>query len=354
MQKLCLATLIAVIPSVSVLSVSGSEEQRPAESRVCPVDGAASTSDYRVDIVGLRLHACSEECAKKLVDKGFITRQLSGKLGTDPEQVPVNRTHEARTEDLLADMVPIEGGQFVRSGKHYVQRRPEPVTGDSYKVQISAFLIDKREVTNDEYCKFLNDGNAGYWTPWYPGIKRDEDGRFKPARSEWAKLPVGCVNHYQARGYAEWAGKRLPTAAELEYAAGGKKGRTYPWGDEEPGEKRANYGPRFGGRKPVGSFPKGRTPEGVFDLAGNIGEWCADYYDEDYYGKAPQANPLKDPQGPEDGALRVYRVGCQCRHSKPTDLQPNSRCASSPLRSSACLGFRCEKSEPNQPSCSGM
>jgi len=151
------------------------------------------------------------------------------------------------------------------------------------------------------------------------------------------------VNHYQARGYAEWAGKRLPTAAELEYAAGGKKGRTYPWGDEDPGETRVNYGPRLDGRKPVGSFPPGRTPEGVFDLAGNIGEWCADYYDEDYYRKAPQANPLKDPQGPKSGTLRVYRVGCQCRHSKPTDLRPDSRCASSPLRSSACLGFRCVK-----------
>jgi len=327
-----------------ILSVSASEGQSSTKSCVCPVDGKEIATGCRVDIVGLRLHACSEECAKSIVDKGFITRQLGGKLGTEPERIPINRTRELRVEEVLADMVLIEGGQFVRSGKHYVQRKPKPVTGDSYRVQISAFHIDKREVTNEEYCKFLNDGNAGYWTPWYPGINRDEDGRFTPAQPAWAKLPVGCVNHYQAKAYAGWAGKRLPTEAEWEYAAGGKEGRTYPWGDEEPGETRVNYGPRFGGRKPVGSFPEGRTPEGVFDLAGNIGEWCADYYDEDYYRKSPQAT-LKDPQGPESGSLRVYRVGCQCRRSTPTDLRPNSRCASSPLRSSACLGFRCAKSE---------
>ena len=345
MNKLCLVTLIAAFPSVWTLASSAGEEPSLAKPPVCPVDGVEIATDCRVEIVGLRLYACSEACLKKIADKGFIARQLGRKLGTEPEQIPVNRTRELRTEDVLADMVLIQRGELVRPGRHHLQRSPEPVTGDSYKVRISAFRIDKYEVTNQDYCKFLNDGNAGYWTPWYPRIKRDEDGRFTPAQPDWAKLPVGCVNHYQARAYAQWAGKRLPTEAEWEYAAGGKEGRTYPWGDDEPDETRANYGSRFGGRKPVGSFPAGRTPEGVFDLAGNIGEWCADYYDEDYYRKAPESNLIKDPQGPESGSLRVYRVGCQCRRSTTTDLRPNSRCASTPLRSSACLGFRCVRTQ---------
>ncbi|MBC8870847.1 MAG: SUMF1/EgtB/PvdO family nonheme iron enzyme [Planctomycetes bacterium] len=345
MKRFCLATLIVALPWVWTLAGPAGEEPSSAKSRVCPVDGEEITAECRVEIVGLRLYACSEECLKKIADKGFITRQLSGKLRSEPEQIPVNRTRELRAEDVLADMVPIEDGEFVRRSRHYFQRGPEPVSGDSYKVQISAFHIDKHEVTNGDYCKFLNAGNAGYWTPWYPGIKRDEDGRFTPVQPDWAKLPVGCVNHYQARAYAQWAGKRLPTEAEWEFAAAGKEGRTYPWGDEEPGETRANYGPRFGGRKPVGSFPAGRTPEGVFDLAGNIGEWCADYYDEDYYRKGPKDTLVKDPQGPESGSLRVHRVGCQCKRSTPTDLRPNARCASSPLRSSACLGFRCARSQ---------
>lgn len=88
------------------------------------------------------------------MDKGFITRQLGGKLETEPERIPVNRTRELREEDIPANMVPIEGGQFVRPAKHYVQRRPEPVTGDSYNVQISAFHSDKHEVTNEEYASF--------------------------------------------------------------------------------------------------------------------------------------------------------------------------------------------------------
>lgn len=343
MRKHGSAAAIAVLLSVGLLSVSASEESSLPTSRICPVDGVEITTDFCVEVVGLRLHACSEECLKRMVTKDFITRQLGGKLGTEPEVLPVNRTRELRRDHILDGMVLIPGGQFLRPGRYYVQRGPVPVTGDRYKVQISAFLIDKREVTIEDYCKFLNDGNPGYRTPWYPGINRDEDGRFVPARAEWAKLPVGCVNHYQAKAYAQWAGKRLPTEAEWEFAAGGKEGRTYPWGNAEPGPTRANYGPRFGGLKPVGSFPDGRTPEGVFDLAGNIGEWCADYYDDEYYRKAPRCNLIKDPHGPESGSLRVHRVGCQCRRATLSDLRPNSRCASSPLRSSACLGFRCAR-----------
>jgi len=327
------------------LSGSAGEEPTSAKSRVCPVNGEEIRGDLHVDMVGLRLYACSEECLKKVADKGFIMRHFMNKPGSKPELIPLQHSRGRADKELQEDMVLIKGGEFARSGTFYLRRGTEPVTGESYKIQISAFYIDKYEVTNEEYCKFLNAGNAGYWTPWYRGIKRREDGRFEPAQPDWAKMPVGCVNHYQAQGYAQWARKRLPTEAEWEYTAGGKEGRTYPWGDEEPGETRANYGPRFGGRKPVGSFPDGRTPEGVFDLAGNIGEWCADYYDEDEYRKAPQGNLTEDPQGPESGSLRVYRVGCQCQRSTPTDLRANSRVGSSPLRSSACLGFRCVKSQ---------
>jgi len=314
-------------------------------SRICLVDGEEIKEELYVDIVGLRLYACGEECLKKTADRGFMMRQFMKNSDFEPERIPVNRSCERTEEEPLKGMAYIEGGQFVRTGEYYVRRGAESVVGESYTVQVGSFYIDKYEVTIEGYCQFLNDGNAGYWTPWYGKIKRNEDGRFEPAQRDWAKLPVGCANHYQARGFAEWAGKRLPTEAEWEYAAGGKEGRTYPWGDDEPGETRANYGPRFGGRKPVGSFAEGRTPDGVFDLAGNIGEWCADYYDEGYYAKAPKPNPLKNPQGPENGTLRVYRVGCQCQRSTSTDLRPNSRCASSPLRSSACLGFRCVRSQ---------
>jgi len=202
--------------------------------------------------------------------------------------------------------------------------------------------MDKYEVTYEDYCKFLNDGNEKYATG---GISQDQNGQFVPPRPERAKFPIGGTNYYQARGYAEWAGKRLPTEAEWEYAHGGGDVRKYPWGNEEPGEIRANFGPMFKGLKPVGSFPEGRTPGGVFDLAGNIGEWCADYHDEDYYRKPPPENLVKDPSGPKTGFHRVYRLGCQCKGATTTDLRGNLRCHASPFRAAGCVGFRCVRSE---------
>ncbi|NIA16645.1 MAG: SUMF1/EgtB/PvdO family nonheme iron enzyme [Nitrospiraceae bacterium] len=242
-------------------------------------------------------------------------------------------------------MVLIEGGEFVRAGNYHFRGQQKPVEGQGYTVAVSSFYMDKYEVTNEEYCEFLNDGNVGYWTPRYPGITRDKEGRFIPAHADLARMPVGYVNYYQAKGYAQWAGKRLPTEADWEYAAGGKQRQKYPWGNEEPGNTKANYGPSFGGLKPVGGFPGGRTPEGVFDLAGNIGEWCADYYDEAYYREAPPGGLIKDPQGPASGYLRVYRLGCQCSKATPVDLRATSRYACSPLRSAPCLGIRCVRNK---------
>jgi formylglycine-generating enzyme required for sulfatase activity len=241
-------------------------------------------------------------------------------------------------------MVLIQGGEFARPGGFFVRRghSPELVEHDGYKVRVSSFYMDEYEVTFEDYCDFLNDGNEKYVTR---GIQQNEEGQFVPPRPEWARFPVRAANYFQARGYAEWAGKRLPTEAEWEYAHGGSQGRTYPWGDEEPGETRANFGPMVKGLKPVGSFPEGQTPEGVFDLAGNIGEWCADYYDEDYYRKPPPGGTIQDPQGPKDGYLRVYRLGCQCKGATPADLRGNLRCNASPFRAAGCVGIRCARSK---------
>lgn len=286
----------------------------------CPVDGKAIEKHLSLDIVGLRLYACSEQCLERMRDLSFVRVEL-GKKQYVPEQVPVKRSRPRTTEQLLKDMVFVEGGEYVRPGNYYLYREEKPRQGDRYTVRIGSFHVDKCEVTVEDYCTFLNDGNEGYWNPWYPKIKRNEKGRFVPADPNVAKMPVGGVNYYQAKGYAQWAGKRLPTEAEWEYAAGGKEGRKYPWGNEEPDKTRTGFG---GPIKPVGSFPKGATPDGVLDLLGNLTEWCADFYSEDYYRKAPPGNLLEDPQGPDSGYYRMTRGGCTgmkmvvtTRHQRP-------------------------------------
>ncbi|MBM4040303.1 MAG: formylglycine-generating enzyme family protein [Planctomycetes bacterium] len=284
------------------------------QGSVCPLDGREAKRELHLDAVGMRLYACSGECLTRLKDKAkdpevlmeFVRGDLVRKQ-YEPEQLPVKRSREWSEAEMLKGMALIEGGEYVRTGTYHLYQEEKPVRGERYAVRLKPFYMDKHEVTVEDYCRFLNDGNEDYWTPWYPKIKRGDDGRFAPASADDAKYPAAGATYFQARGYAEWAGKRLPTEAEWEYAAGRKDGRTYPWGNEEPDKSRTNYG---GSIAPVGSLPKGATPQGVSDLLGNVTEWCADYYSEDYYRKAPPGGLMADPQGPERGYNRMTRGGC--------------------------------------------
>ena len=174
------------------------------------------------------------------------------------------------------DMVLVSGGAFLRGGK--------------WKVRVSSFHIDRYEVTNEAYCCFLNAKaeHARYWNEKQE-IERAGD-EFAP-RAGKARWPVYAVAWHEAAAYAKWAGKRLPTEAEWEFAAGGRHNTKYPWGDEPITPERVNFAGNVGHPVAVGSFPMGKTPEGIHDLSGNVAEWCADWYCSAYYAVAPENNP---------------------------------------------------------------
>jgi formylglycine-generating enzyme required for sulfatase activity len=153
------------------------------------------------------------------------------------------------------------------------------------QVALKAFWIDAFPATNKRFALFVSDG--GYENPeWWceeGWAWRSKTGVLKPAQWNvpgWDgdEQPVAGVSWYEADAYAHWAGRRLPTDAEWEKAARGTDGRHYPWGNDWPSPDLANFNLHVGRTTPVGLYPKGVSPYGCFDMAGNVNNWVADWY----------------------------------------------------------------------------
>ncbi len=191
-----------------------------------------------------------------------------------------------------------------------------------HRVRISQGLwLSKCEVTNAQYRAFC----------------QATGGESPPKSDQGEHHPVVYVNWEDVKAYCDHYGLRLPTEAEWEYAARGPERRRYPWGSDWDETRCCNVGSRGpGGRTfPVGSFPHGASWCGALDMAGNVEEWCADWYDAGYYGRSPGT----DPQGPPHGEPRVSRGGSwgSCEVSLYRSV---SRNWSLPVVRYDCVGFR--------------
>jgi formylglycine-generating enzyme required for sulfatase activity len=175
-----------------------------------------------------------------------------------------------------------------------------------HQVFLDAFFIDKFEVTNAQFALCVKD--EACTQPYYQHSATRQDYYSDP---DYADFPKVAVSWFEARDYCGWVGGRLPTEAEWVRAARGDDKRVYPWGDEVPDCDKANTLDEktgklcFGDTTPVGSFPEGASPLGVMDLAGNVWEWTADWYHQNYYSISPEVNP----QGPEQGGTKVVHGG---------------------------------------------
>jgi formylglycine-generating enzyme required for sulfatase activity len=222
-----------------------------------------------------------------------------------------------------ARYVYIPAGEF-RMGSDSGARDEKP----SHIVLLDDFWIMQTETTYAQYAACVR---AGVCTP--PDDPRWDDPRY-------ADHPVVNIEWEEANDYAIWAGGRLPTEAEWEKAARGVDGRTYPWGEETPVPALLNFNYTYGDTHPVGSYPEGTSPFGVLDMAGNVEEWVADWYDNDYYANSPERNP----PGPEIGVLRVLRGGSY--KSNRADVRTTVRGRTLPTAHYPNVGFRIVISNP--------
>ena len=237
------------------------------------------------------------------------------------------------------EMILIPAGEFLMGS-------PEGVGNDDehpqHEVYLDDFLIGKYEVTTGQYVEFLNaiggnqDDDGNRFVNTEISSIRLEDREYI-AMKGWEDHPITGVSWYGAKAYAEWESGRLLTEAEWEKAARGGDGRTWPWGNLWEIGKCNSWEAGRHNSAPVGSYPASVSPYGVHDMAGNVFEWVADWYQVDYY----RTSLLRNPKGPDFGGFRVMRSGSW--------VEPGNKCRTpfrfgqSPDSADTDSGFRIAK-----------
>lgn len=229
-------------------------------------------------------------------------------------------------------MVLIPGGEFQRGRTFKWVDAELKYSPTAFKddvpvrtIRVTAFFMDEAEVTNERYAAFVA---RRHHRPPYHWVK----GKMPTGKS---KHPVVNVSWEDASAFCSADGKRLPTEAEWEHACRGvAEGCMFPWGDTDPGATVVHYD----SDGPVQVCTKPKNYFGLCDIAGNVWEWTADWYDRNYYAIAPPVNP----RGPEQGLYRVLRGGSWFDQSK-LFLTCSYRSWARAAERSPTIGFRCAK-----------
>jgi formylglycine-generating enzyme required for sulfatase activity len=227
-------------------------------------------------------------------------------------------------------MVLVPAGEFTMGTNDWVFTE-RPV----HRVYLDAFKIDKYKITTSQYAKFLKATGRNQPYKWDEVIlERDGD------------RPVVGVDWHDADAYCRWEGKRLPTEAEWEKAARGTDQRLYPWGNEKPTSRHANFAKDdwqgYETLAPEGSLAAGKSPYGIYDLAGNAWEWVADWMEPSYY----EISPNRNPAGPSTGQTKVVRGGSWS--DDPATIRSTARFGSDPAKKDNETGLRCAQDGSKQ------
>jgi formylglycine-generating enzyme required for sulfatase activity len=291
-------------------------------------------------LLGEGKHAINEPNAPpKKLSEAKDTLDIAIKLGLDDEQqafyqqvlVKLQQRHTQSYEKQVSakqqnwSMALVPAGEFMM-GSATGNAHEQPV----HKVYVDAFFIDIHLLSVAQYARYLEDTQHEEPPEW--NIMNRPQNRNRPvANVDWA----------DAAAYCAWAGKRLPTEAEWEKAARGTDGRIYPWGNEPPTGLYANSGKEVWSNHatltPVGTFEAGKSPYGIYDMAGNVWEWVGDWFDQDYY----KASPSQNPTGPPRGESKVIRGGSW--GSGPKSLRSAVRETHVTSFRGFGTGFRCAK-----------
>jgi len=261
--------------------------------------------------------------------ESIVTPTLAPPLISLPPIDPVDSEPWTWPKDNM-NSIYIPAGEFLMGAAgndHNADADEKP----QHTVYLNAYWIDQTEVTNEQYARCVAENACQA-----PSNNSSATHDVYYNNSEFGRYPVIFVSWSDANDYCTWAGRQLPTEAQWEKAAQGGSGQIYPWGNSQPNHDLANYESANKDVSMVGTYPSGNSHYIVMDMAGNVWEWTADWYNKTYYG-SPES--LNNPTGPIGGTERVKRGGSW--GSAALTLRTSYRDKSNPADQFNSLGFRC-------------
>ncbi|MBI4671260.1 MAG: SUMF1/EgtB/PvdO family nonheme iron enzyme [Chloroflexi bacterium] len=299
---------------------------RPAATATATPTQVAQAASTTAPTTVLPLRTSSPTTTIAQATRTTAPTEIPRATGTNPP-APTPRVGEERVIGG-APMMFVPAGEFLM-GSSDADKDASDDEKPQHRVFLDAYWMDKFEVTNAQYKKCVD---AGKCQP--PNPTRSYTRKSYYGNAQYDDYPVIYVSWTDAKTFCESAGKRLPTEAEWEKAARGTDARIYPWGNTFDKNLLNSADGGKGDTTSVGNYPQGASPYGVMDMAGNVWEWVADWYDASYYQNSPQSNP----QGPSSGESRVLRGGSFYSDAVHVRAADRDRFI---LTRSDVIGFRC-------------